>query len=39
MARTKLTNDYFDTKLATISTMRNWRTLLALCEMVDSAKG
>ncbi len=33
-ARSKLTNAYFDSKLATISTMRNWRTvneLAALC--------
>src|SRR5690242_4273690 len=28
--RTKLTNDYFDTKLATISTARNWRTVTTL---------
>lgn len=28
--RTKLTNDYFDTKLATISTGRNWRTVTTL---------
>ncbi len=32
-ARTKLTNDYFDTRLATTSTMRNWRTVLKLVEM------
>ena len=34
MARTKLTNAYFDSKLSTTSTMRNWNTvleLLALC--------
>lgn len=30
VARTKLTNDYFDAKLATTSTMRNWRTVLKL---------
>ena len=29
-ARTKLTNDYFDTKLGTISTGRNWRTVTKL---------
>lgn len=28
--RTKLTNGYFDTKLATISTGRNWRTVTTL---------
>jgi len=35
MARTKLTNAYFDSRLGTTSTMRNWRTtqkLLALAE-------
>ncbi len=33
LARTKLSNTYFDSKLATISTMRNWRTTLKLLEM------
>ncbi|HZL86670.1 MAG TPA: DUF1697 domain-containing protein, partial [Candidatus Krumholzibacteria bacterium] len=33
-ARTKLTNEYFDTRLATTSTMRNWNTVLKLVEMV-----
>ncbi len=32
-ARTKLTNAYFDSKLATTSTMRNWRTVLKLSAM------
>ncbi len=32
-ARTKLTNAYFDAKLATTSTGRNWRTVLRLVEM------
>jgi len=32
-ARTKLTNAYFDAKLKTVSTMRNWRTVLTLAEM------
>jgi uncharacterized protein (DUF1697 family) len=31
--RTKLSNAYFDAKLATTGTMRNWRTVLALAEM------
>jgi uncharacterized protein (DUF1697 family) len=31
--RTKLSNAYFDTKLHTISTVRNWRTVLKLCEL------
>jgi uncharacterized protein (DUF1697 family) len=30
VARTKLTNAYFDSKLATISTGRNWRTVTKL---------
>jgi uncharacterized protein (DUF1697 family) len=37
MARTKLTNQYFDSKLATTSTVRNWRTVLKLCELSASA--
>jgi len=32
-ARTRLTNDYFDSCLATTSTVRNWRTVLTLLEM------
>lgn len=36
MARTKLTNAYFDSKLATTSTMRNWRTVLKLVEMAGA---
>ena len=31
--RSKLTSAYFDSKLKTISTARNWRTLLTLIEM------
>jgi uncharacterized protein (DUF1697 family) len=38
VARSKLTNAYFDSKLGTISTLRNWRTVLTLLEMAtDSA--
>jgi uncharacterized protein (DUF1697 family) len=33
MAKTKLTNAYFDSKLATISTARNWNTVLKLIEL------
>ena len=33
MARTKLTNVYFDGKLKTVSTSRNWRTVAKLVEM------
>jgi uncharacterized protein (DUF1697 family) len=32
---TKLTNAYFDSKLKTVSTMRNWRTVLKLAELVS----
>lgn len=34
VARTKLTNAYFDTKLETTSTMRNWKTVVKLDEMM-----
>ena len=34
-AKTKLTNAWFDSRLATISTFRNWRTLLKLCEITE----
>ena len=33
VARSKLTNQYFDTRLGTVSTSRNWRTVLKLAEM------
>ena len=33
MAKTKLSNAYFDSKLKTVSTARNWRTTLKLLEM------
>ncbi len=33
LARTKLTNSYFDSRLSTTSTIRNWRTALRLLEM------
>jgi uncharacterized protein (DUF1697 family) len=35
VARTKLTNAYFDSKLSTISTARNWRTVLKLLELMQ----
>ena len=35
LARTRLTNDYFDSKLATTSTVRNWRTVLMLLSMAQ----
>jgi uncharacterized protein (DUF1697 family) len=34
MARTKLTNAYFDSKLSTICTARNWATVLKLSAMM-----
>ena len=34
MARTKLTNAYFDSQLATVSTARNWRTVTTLYGML-----
>jgi uncharacterized protein (DUF1697 family) len=34
-ARTKLTNTYFDTKLATMSTGRNWRTVTKLVNLLE----
>jgi uncharacterized protein (DUF1697 family) len=33
VARSKLTNQYFDSKLETVSTSRNWNTVLKLREM------
>jgi uncharacterized protein (DUF1697 family) len=33
VGRSKLTNAYLDAKLATTSTVRNWRTVLALVEL------
>ncbi len=35
VARSKLTNAYFDAKLDTTSTSRNWRTVTKLLEMLD----
>jgi len=34
MARTKLTNAYFDSKLKTVSTARNWKTVGKLVELM-----
>jgi uncharacterized protein (DUF1697 family) len=36
VARTKLTNQYFDSKLATTSTGRNWRTVNKLFELMKA---
>jgi uncharacterized protein (DUF1697 family) len=34
-ARTKLTAGYFDKRLATVITMRNWNTVLKLRELAS----
>jgi len=36
VASTKLTNAYFDAKLATTSTARNWRTVTTLLALMDT---
>jgi uncharacterized protein (DUF1697 family) len=36
MGRSKLTNAYFDSKLSTISTARNWATVLTLLKMMQA---
>ncbi len=36
VARSKLTNAYFDSALATTSTARNWRTVMTLAEMTQA---
>ena len=36
LGRTKLSNQYFDTKLATTSTVRNWRTVQKLLDMATN---
>jgi uncharacterized protein (DUF1697 family) len=38
VGRSKLTNAYFDSKLDTTSTSRNWLTVKTLCEMCGSAR-
>jgi uncharacterized protein (DUF1697 family) len=39
VARTRLTNTYFDTALATVSTGRNWRTVIKLLELTRGPTG
>jgi uncharacterized protein (DUF1697 family) len=36
MGRTKLTNAYFDSKLSTTSTARNWATVLKVFDMLQA---
>lgn len=35
-AKTKLSNAWFDSKLSTVSTLRNWRTVTKLLAMMDA---
>ncbi len=37
LGNTKLSNAWFDSKLKTVSTCRNWRTVRTLLEMMESA--
>jgi uncharacterized protein (DUF1697 family) len=37
VGKTKLTNAYFDSKLRTTSTVRNWRTVLTLLDLASGA--
>ncbi len=37
VATTKLSNDWFDRQLGTVSTVRNWRTLLALHALLTAS--
>jgi uncharacterized protein (DUF1697 family) len=39
VARTKLTNAFFDAGLKTVGTMRNWRTVLRLRELTEAGRG
>jgi len=36
VARSKLTSQYFDSRLGTVTTARNWRTVLKLAEMAGA---
>lgn len=36
VGKTKLTNSYFDSKLRTVSTGRNWRTVTKLLDLMES---
>ena len=38
LARTKLTNAYFDAKLSTTSTMRNWKTVVKLAGLATGSR-
>ena len=38
VARSKLTNSWFDARLGTVSTMRNWRTVMKLAALVEARR-
>jgi uncharacterized protein (DUF1697 family) len=38
VANSKLTNAYFDSKLATTGTSRNWRTVTTLLELMEGSR-
>ena len=38
VANSKLTNAYFDSKLATTSTSRNWRTVTKLLDLMEGSR-
>ena len=38
-AKTKLTNAYFDSRLKTVATQRNWRTVKMLMQMMEAGSG
>jgi uncharacterized protein (DUF1697 family) len=39
VARSKLTNAWFDSRLGVVSTMRNWRTVMRLAAMIEARRG
>ncbi len=38
VARSKLTNAWFDARLGVVSTMRNWRTVIRLAALIDARR-
>jgi uncharacterized protein (DUF1697 family) len=39
VARSKLTNAWFDSRLGVVSTTRNWRTVTRLAAIIDARRG
>jgi hypothetical protein len=39
VARSKLTNAWFDSRLGVVSTTRNWRTVARLAALIDARRG